>query len=291
MKRLCTARAAIGSAAIGMMLCGCGEDSLETITMADESATGGGAGCPADGDAQFTLRVIYNVIDSYERDALKNKGAPAQAKGITRSELLIRDQATLVRRTGKTYIQDPQKWSEWADEGEKVADEESTEAFVARGRAWQDAEQDIPMKTVPIEWVDLRAPAGQYSYRYGLDPMVPLQGEKWREDERNFDLGDLNAALFDQQFVALDPSVMEGVEVSESSFGGVKCEMLRKRIGARVHETCYANLGGHTVVLHGMDKTPDGLFSQTAISVEQGLCVPDHMLAAPGRVKFEDVSG
>ncbi|MFK8017148.1 MAG: hypothetical protein AB8G17_17120 [Gammaproteobacteria bacterium] len=277
----------LGLALSGLTMAGCGADALERVTMAEETTAKQSSGC---GDADFTLRVVYNVVNTYEREELRDKGAPAQAKGVTQSELIIRDDATLVRRTGKTYIKDPQKFLDWERSREEVNNSKSNEEFMNKAAIWKYEGTQIPMKTVPIEWVEHKARPGQYSYRYGLNPMVPLAGEKWREDDRGWDADRINEALFDQQFATLDPRLTNGLDVSTSTFAGVECEMLRRRIGNRVHETCYATLDGRTVVLHGMDKTAAGMLSQTAVSLEQGLCVPDSMMAAPGRVDFEDVS-
>ena len=278
-------------AAAGVALTGCGADTLEKVSMATASASKSGpSACPQDDDADFTLRVVYNVINTYEREALRKKGAPSQAKGITQSELIIRDSATLIKRTGKTYTKDPQKYDEWMEGQEEVFSSKTDEEFITRGAIWNHEGTQIPMKTIPIEWVELKAEPGQYSYRYGDNPMVPLKGDKWREDDRPWDEEDITAASFDNLFSALDPRITNGIETSQSTFAGVQCEMLRRRIGNRVHETCYANIDGHSVALHGMDKTSAGMYSQTAISLEQGLCVPDSMLAAPGRVDLEDVT-
>lgn len=273
----------------------CGVESLESVSMADNASRDdrtSQTACGAHPDDAFTLRVIYDVTNTHERDALKRAGAPAQAKGHTRSELLIRDEARLIRRTGKTYVKDPDKYWQWQDEGEFMSEPglSSQERF-DRGMAWKKAGEDIPMKTVPIEWTDFRAPAPNFSYRYGIDPMAPLVGQKWQEARFVLDAAQISEALFAQQFVALNPKLTEGLDVSQSSFAGYDCEMLRRRSGDRVHETCYARFGEHTVVLHGMDSSPRGVYSQTAVKIEQGLCVSDQMLAPPGRVKLEQVSG
>jgi hypothetical protein len=279
----------------GAALVGCGVESLETISMADGAAAesrSSQSACGAHGDDAFTLRVVYDVTNTHERDSLKRAGAPAQAKGHTRSELLIRDEARLIKRTGKTYVKDPDKYWQWKDDGEFLSEPglSSQERF-DRGMAWKKAGEDIPMKTVPIEWADFRAPAPRFSYRYGIDPMAPLVGQKWQESRFVIDTARINEALFAQQFVALNPQLTQGLDVSQSSFAGHDCEMLRRRSGDRVHETCYARFGEHTVVLHGMDSSPRGVYSQTAVKIEQGLCVSDQMLAPPGRVKLEKVSG
>lgn len=256
-----------------------------------ESPASGGVCGAHDSDA-FTLRVIYDVTNTHERDALKRAGAPAQAKGHTRSELVIRDDARLVRRTGKTYVKDPEKWWQWQDEGEFMHSADlSSQERLDRGLAWKKAGEDIPMKTVSIEAAELRVPAPRYSYRYGIDPMAPHVGQKWQERQFRLDPAQINQALFAQQFVALNPALTEGLEVTDSSFAGHDCQMLRRRSGDRVHETCYARFGDQTVVLHGMDSSSRGVYSQTAVKIELGLCVTDQMLAAPGRVDLTEVSG
>ncbi|MFK7888013.1 MAG: hypothetical protein AB8G16_14230 [Gammaproteobacteria bacterium] len=282
----------VASAAVCGALAGCGVDSLESVSMAENVSEPNRQACSAHAGDTFTLRVVYDVTNTHERDALKRAGAPAQAKGHTRSELLIREQSRLIRRTGKTYVKDPQKWWAWKDDGEFMRSTDLTaQERMDQGRAWEKAGDDIPMKTVPIEWAEFRTPAPRYSYRYGIDPMAPHVGQKWRERQFRFDPEQINAALFAQQFVALQPGLTAGLDVSSASFAGHECEMLRRRSGDRVHETCYAQFGEHTVVLHGMDSSSRGVYSQTAVKIEHDLCVSDQMLAAPDRVDLEEVTG
>lgn len=296
LKRRTAAAAAAASFVFAGTGCGIESEALDG-TSAGPAASASpvsakSADCPSDAAAGFSLRVVYNVTNTHEEDSLKAAGAPAHARGITRSELLIRDDITLIRRSGTSWVKDPDKYWAWQDEGEFLTDTElSSQEVFERGMAWKEAGNEIPMVTVPIEWVDLRAPAPRYSYRYGLDAMAPDFGERWREKRHRFDSDDINAALFDGQFPALMEGIGEDIDVSRATFAGHECEMLRKRNGKVVNETCYVTLGGHTVVLHGMDSSPKGVHSQTAVSVEQGLCITDQMLAAPGRVRFEDVRG
>ena len=211
---------------------------------------------------------------------------------LRKPSLLIRDAQTLVRRTGTAWVKDPDQYWSWQEDGDFLSDPTLTaQEALDKGLSWKAAGEQIPMVTAPIEWVDVRQPAPDYSYRYGLDPMAPLRGERWRERARRVTPEDLATAVLNTQFPALSTQATDGVTVSTAEFAGTACEMLRKREGKRVHETCYATLGDRTVVLHGMDSSPDGVRSQTAVSVEQGLCLPDTHFAAPGRVRFQEVSG
>lgn len=267
---------------------GCGVDSLEDVTLADGATP---ARCEDQSDSSFSVRVVYEVTNTFEVDAHRKKGAPASARGIERKELLVRDDQTLIRRTGTTWLKNPELYRAWRDEGEFLSDPElSSQEALDRGIAWKAAGKQIPMVSVPIEWVDMRAPAPTYSYRYGLDPMAPDFGERWQEKRHRFSPEQLNAALLNEQFPALDSRIGDGITVSTATFAGHACEMLRKRNGKRVHETCYATLGGQTIVLHGMDSGPEGVHSQTAVLVEPGACLSDDAFKAPGRVRFVDVN-
>lgn len=244
-------------------------------------------------DAEFTLRIVYTLTNTFVREELRSLGAPAQAKGITRKELIIRDKARLVRRTGKTYMDDPEAIrhsdEEWENE---IAGIKSNGEFMTRSAQWKFARSKISKVVLPIDWTDFRAPPGEYSYRYGLDPMTPLLGEKWREDDDDpWDFEEAREVLSEPGMLPLSPSIMEGVTVASASYAGHSCEMLRRQTDARLHETCYAIFDGHSVLLHGLDQSEKGSMSETAESVELGLCVTDGMLSPPGRVRMETIDG
>ncbi|MEO1573898.1 MAG: hypothetical protein AAFU65_02965 [Pseudomonadota bacterium] len=259
------------------------------MTLADGAAP---ASCADQPGGDFSVRVVYDVTNTFEADALKKKGAPAHARGIEKTELLVRGDMTLIRRTGTTWQKSPEQYLAWQDEGDFLSDPDlSPQEALDKSMAWKAAGKQIPMVSVPIEWVDVRAPAPRYSFRYGLDPMSPDFGERWKEQRHRWNEAQVTAALLDKQFPALASGAADGVTVSTSTFAGHDCEMLRKRNGKRVHETCYATLGGRTIVLHGMDSSANGVQSQTAVSVELGTCLPDEAFDAPGRVRFIEVSG
>ncbi len=270
-------------------LTACGVESLEDVSLAEGRTE---AVCATTDGDDFSLRVVYDVTNTYAADALRKQGAPAGTRGIERTELLMRGDMTLIRRTGRTWRKDPEQYNAWHAKGDFLNDPEiSPKEIFERGTAWKEAGAQIPMVSVPIEWVDMRAPAPRYSYRYGLDPMAPLLGERWRDTRPRLDPEQLTAALLEGQFPALDSRIGQGITVSDSTFAGQGCQMLRKRSGQRVHETCYATIAGKTVVLHGMDSSPDGVSSQTAVSVETGVCLTDEVFTAPGRVRFQETSG
>lgn len=282
-----------------LVIAGCGSESAESVSSNNPEVTKQPAkeslskrsNAPSDcaSNADFTLRVVYNVSNTFEQEALRAQGAPAQVKGITKRELIMRDKARLIRRTGKTYMDDPDeiiRLDKWQDE---IADIQSSAAFLAESAKLNVARSKVPKVVLRIDWTEFRAPPGQYSYRYGLDPMVPLAGEKWREDDSDpWDSDEAKEALSEPGMITVDANFMDGVTVSKTTYAGHECEMLRRDTGTSVHETCYAIFDNRSVMLHGMDQSAKGSMTQTAESIELGLCVTDDMLAAPGRVKLEE---
>lgn len=245
------------------------------------------AGLSAD---TFSLRVVYDVKNSYELDALQKKGAPSHVRGISRRELLIRGDIEHSRLTGKTYMRDPEKYDAWQDEYDRAMERDmSDEEFLSFGLAWKARGREIPNVVVPIDWVERREPGG-LSFRYGLDPGAPNLGERWQDDARpdiSGDNIDLARDLLTGPLNTIAARAGEGFVASPAAVAGVDCEMLRKADGDKTHEFCHANLEGRTVYLHTRDVSSEGETSEIAVEVQQGVCITDDMLSAPSRVRFE----
>lgn len=238
----------------------------------------------------FSLRVVYDVKNSYEIDSLRKKGAPSHVRGITRRELLIRGDIEHSRLTGKTYMQDPEKFDAWQDEWDQAMDRNmSDQEFLSFGLAWKARGSEIPDIVVPIDWVERREPGG-LSFRYGLVPGAPNMGERWQDDPRpdvSGDNADLARDLLTGPLTIIAERAGEGFVASSAVVAGVECEMLRKTDGDKTHEICHANIEGRTVYLHTRDVSSEGEASEIALEVQQGVCITDDMLSAPSRVRFE----
>lgn len=288
------------SAAVALALVACADDDNSGSNSAEaEPAVMGAATrselpydeCVGLSEDTFSLRVVYDVKNTYKVEELREKGAPAHVRGITRRELLMRGDIEHSRLTGKTYMRDPAKFDAWQEEWDRASDQNmSSEAFLAFGLAWEARGRDIPLVVVPIDWVERREPGG-LSFRYGLVPGAPNQGERWRDDPRP-DLSGDNLELARDALESTLGSIAEraaaGYVASPAVVAGIECEMLRKTNGGKTHELCHANMGGRTVHLHSRDVSASGETSEIAVEVQQGLCISDDMLSAPSRVKFEN---
>lgn len=283
---------------IGLILSGCGqEDSSDSLSGSDRPAMSNAASelpydeCAGLSADRFSLRVVYDVKNTYEIDSLRAKGAPSHVRGITRRELLIRGDIEHSRLTGKTFMLDPDKYDAWQDEWDRANERDmSNAAFLAFAQAWEARGREIPDIVVPIDWVERREPGG-LSFRYGLDPGAPNLGERWQEDPRPDLSGDnIETAreVLTGPVAAVFAGAADGFVASPAVVAGVECEMLRKTNGDKTHEICHANIGGRTIYLHTRDLSSEGENSEIAIEVEQGVCISDDMLSAPSRVRFEN---
>lgn len=269
-------------------LSGCGEPVTPdaTDTSASEKARQLD-GCGAETDDPFSLRIVYDVYNSYEQEALRAKGAPGHVKDITRRELLMRGNIVHRRATGKTWMRDPDKDNAWQQEYDDAMDRLTSNAAILQwSAAWKVRGQQIPEIVVDIDWVERREPGG-YSFRYGGVPGAPNQGERWYDEPLPRPTADQAEAALVPALSGAADAVMAGREVSQAQIAGVECEMLRKRNGENVHELCIAEFDGRTVPLHTRDLSPDGEVSEIAVEIQRGVCISDDQLAAPSRVDFD----
>lgn len=244
--------------------------------------------CQGYGQDTLSARIVWDSKNTYEIAVLRNAGAPAHVRGYTRREVLIRGDAIHDRRTGKTWIKDPEKFDAWQDEYEAIMDKNlSNAAFVQATSAWRARGSEIPEIVVPMNWVEYRHP-GVTSYRYGLVPGAPDSGERWVDDPLPDVIQAEAEALFSGPASAVFLGAADGWRTRPGNYGGVDCEMYTKTDGDKIHEFCRFEIGRHDLYLYNSDRSPIGERTETLVDIQLGVCISDEELAAPTTVRFEN---
>lgn len=279
---------------VGLLLLGACSDAVETPQAIDVNDTPGRDSelaydeCQGYGEDTVSARIVWDTKNTYEQEALREAGAPSHVRGYTRREIVIRGDAIHDRRTGKTWMKDPDKFDAWQEEYNDIMDQNlSDSAHLQAMLAWKARGGEIPEVVVRMDSVEFRHP-GVTSFRYGLVPGAPNNGERWVDDALPVVTEEQAEVIFSGPAGTVFLGAAEGWSTRPGSYGGVDCELYTKSNGDKTHEFCRFEIGRHDLYLYDSDRSADGERTETVTDIQLGLCISDDMLSAPTTVRFEE---